>query len=589
MLVVEKIKSFPLLIIQKGMGFNSMITNQTQAYASLFEKASLALGLEKEEDKITNLNEYFNNIEELSALDLKYTILPLDEETFDINANTRTITIPPSFKNGVGVKGDQVAEIIYFTIDRYFDATDLDTQNIYIEWQNANGDKGLSKEYVRDLITQPGKIIFGWPLTSQITEQHGVVDFAVRFYTIKETQEGSQIVYSFSTLPAKITINKSLDFDLVNEDQYQILGDQVIDMIKDRFQNSELTDSDVEAIPPTFLLDLEAGDIIDLDRETGEITLRAQAYGSGNITYFLQKESKVAADGWETLDYEEPVYELTKDKTRQENNIYYIENVDESGRVNGYQVFDGEIPQPNTTVYEKFGDYTVDSVGSYRFKVQNRDGKAKAWTFGNAVTVPEPVVPEINTGIFNKFLENNEGVYSVTLSMVPLEDNLDPAQGGELSYQWSTSKGNIPGAVESSFIATDEDTYLLYVTNTRNKVSKVSDPATYRVTFHATSPVILTETTADFLEIIKQPSLKITLNESAFKFDKVYVQWFEKINPNGDKDLENDEARSEMVEVIRGQEISYTPTETGKFYAKLIAEYNTEYSEPTFSKEWTVV
>ena len=36
-----------------------MITNQTQAYASLFEKASLALGLEKEEDKITNLNEYF--------------------------------------------------------------------------------------------------------------------------------------------------------------------------------------------------------------------------------------------------------------------------------------------------------------------------------------------------------------------------------------------------------------------------------------------------------------------------------------------------------------------------------------------------
>lgn len=566
-----------------------MITNQTQAYASLFEKASLALGLEKEEDKITNLNEYFNNIEELSALDLKYTILPLDEETFDINANTRTITIPPSFKNGVGVKGDQVAEIIYFTIDRYFDATDLDTQNIYIEWQNANGDKGLSKEYVRDLITQPGKIIFGWPLTSQITEQHGVVDFAVRFYTIKETQEGSQIVYSFSTLPAKITINKSLDFDLVNEDQYQILGDEVIDMIRDRFQNSELTDSDVEAIPPTFLLDLEAGDIIDLDRETGETTLRAQAYGSGNITYFLQKESKVAADGWETLDYEEPVYELTKDETRQENNIYYIEDIGESGKVNGYQVFDGEIPQPNTTVYEKFGDYIVDSVGSYRFKVQNRDGKAKAWTYGNVVTIPEPVVPEINTGIFHKFLENNDGVYSVTLSMVPLEDNLDPAQGGVLSYQWSNSKGNIAGAIENSFIATDEDTYLLRVTNTRNKVSKVSDPASYRVTFHATSPVILTETTADFLEIIKQPSLKITLNESAFKFDKVYVQWFEKINPDGDKDLENDEARSEIVEVVRGQEISYAPTETGKFYAKLITEYNTERSEPTFSKEWTIV
>ena len=90
----------------------------------------------------------------------------MDEETFDIDANSRTITVPPSFKHGVGVKGDQVAEIIYFKIDRYFDATDLNTQNIYIEWENAKGEQGLSKEYVRDITTDPDHIIFGWPLAS---------------------------------------------------------------------------------------------------------------------------------------------------------------------------------------------------------------------------------------------------------------------------------------------------------------------------------------------------------------------------------------------------------------------------------------
>ena len=130
-----------------------MITKQTTDYSKLFEKASIALGAKSEDEYITSLNEYFMNIVDLVAMEngLQYTILPLDEEPFVINANTREIEVPPSFKDGVGVQGDQAAEIIYFTIDRYFDATDLNTQNIYIEWRNVNGDEGLSKEYISNL------------------------------------------------------------------------------------------------------------------------------------------------------------------------------------------------------------------------------------------------------------------------------------------------------------------------------------------------------------------------------------------------------------------------------------------------------
>lgn len=37
----------------------------------------------------------------------RYAILPLDEEHFEIDANSRIITVPASFrKNGIAVKGD---------------------------------------------------------------------------------------------------------------------------------------------------------------------------------------------------------------------------------------------------------------------------------------------------------------------------------------------------------------------------------------------------------------------------------------------------------------------------------------------------
>jgi len=53
---------------------------------------------------ITTLDEYFSWLRVLGNINRKYTVLPLDEEYFEINANTRAINIPVSFKkNGVAV------------------------------------------------------------------------------------------------------------------------------------------------------------------------------------------------------------------------------------------------------------------------------------------------------------------------------------------------------------------------------------------------------------------------------------------------------------------------------------------------------
>ena len=89
---------------------------------------------------ITTLEEYYNWLPEIKkdaeGKPTIFTKLPLDEAHFEINPNTRAITIPAEFKkNGIAVQGDDLAEVVYFMIDRYFDAMDLNNTDIYIEWE----------------------------------------------------------------------------------------------------------------------------------------------------------------------------------------------------------------------------------------------------------------------------------------------------------------------------------------------------------------------------------------------------------------------------------------------------------------------
>jgi hypothetical protein len=91
---------------------------------------------------ISSLNEYFHHMTEFASAAVEFgkrtgtdpylLRLPLDEPFFEINANTRAITVPSSLSQ-VGIVGDKYAEILFFRIDRYFDAIDLATRNIYIE------------------------------------------------------------------------------------------------------------------------------------------------------------------------------------------------------------------------------------------------------------------------------------------------------------------------------------------------------------------------------------------------------------------------------------------------------------------------
>lgn len=567
-----------------------MITKQTTEYSKLFEKASLALGAKSEDEYITSLNEYFMNIEYLVQMEngLQYTILPLDEETFDIDANTREILVPKSFKDGVGVQGDQVAEIIYFTIDRYFDATDLNTQNIYIEWRNANGDEGLSREYVRDLTTLPNKIIFGWPLSAEITDSYGTIEFAVRFYSVKEDGDKKEIVYSFATKPQRITINKTMDFEITDG---SIPVYDAKEMIISRFKNSEQTDSESTVDAPIFLLDLVAGDDFNISDPDGHDTvidtyaLKTQAYGTGRVTYYLER-SELDKDEWTSSYNEDPHYELTEDTERHPNKTYYLQIVDEeTGKVTGHQVFDGELPtSSNSTVYERFGLYFINDAGKYRMRAQNRVGAKYANALSKTMIFPEPAAPVVDSTLKNIILERQaDGSYTTTLT-APVVGDLP--KGDEILYHWNSDSNavDVTNTNNTYSISTTEnrynDYYYVTLTNKRNNRSKSSQKATFRVTMPAEPPIIKGN-------LNSYASLGDTLRivaDTTTDWDSIIVKWYEVAVPANGIDPEKDELRF-TGSVDGSGSASYTPDQIGVFYAVLTAVYNEDKTDdrPVYS------
>ena len=574
-------------------GSNSMITKQTTEYSALFEKASKDLGITDPKQYITTLNEYFANITELvtkTEKGLQYTILPLDEETFDIDANTREITIPKSFKDGVGVQGDQVAEIIYFTIDRYFDATDLNTQNIYIEWRNASGDEGLSKEYVRDLTTLPNKIIFGWPLQAEITESAGPVEFAVRFYTLKDEGDKKEIVYSFATKPARIIINKTMGLDITKAgagvDAYD-----ATEMIINRFQNSQITDENLAVDAPTFLLDLIAGkdyDISDPDSYDDFVesyTLRVSAYGTGYVSYSVQ--TAPCGGAWEQPSALDETYILTTDAEKVNHKIYY-KQVETDGVV-GYEIYDGDLPLPekNTTIYERVGEYKVETAGEYRLIATNRQGAKWADKPSNTVVFPMPEMPVVNRdkNPFPVILqpatdEGGNAINAADLTVALIGD----APKGTLTYSWKATKSGettIPGADKATYRVIDnEDVYWATVTNNRNKRSASAPKVGFRVSYPAEKPVIISA--LDSSAYVGE-TIDLMLDMSVKRKDYYVVEWYEAADPRNGINPGND--GNPVATVTPGNDgiATYVPQSDGVFYALIQSIYNGDRSEKIVS------
>lgn len=537
-------------------------TKNREKYQVLFAKAEetlksadpnkLSAGINPKEVEIATLNQYFAYLQDLITVSSNENIksyflrLPLDEELFEINANTRAISIPRSFSsNGVGVQGDETAEIIYFSIDRYFDHTDLanEDMNIVIQWETRDKDRqvitGISPNFGKDIETIPGKIIFGWPIYSELTESPTPIRFAVRFFQLGAADgEGIRpLTYSLATLPAEISVGATIDYDLINKTVQEIDKGK---MITGRIKNVGIYDPSiptpkVPTISTPLYIDGKEADVRIADLpEKGGITLKVSAHPTdiGAVQYNWRKfayDSTTGeyADGSDALEagidngvYEEVTTDLGDDLyyriTSAQNDsviVYspiskedYLENTIYNTEQEGFETKDGNFIK----LFKRYSTATVDKVGIYTVLVGARNGvNTIEQKFADSneekatgIMIPGPLKPTIETpveaaddGIIHIIAQDG----AITLSTTAYKSEEDENAIVKLTYDWKKINEDntfTPVTGENIIITEDkskitiqnlpttglDERYIAEVTAERNKVKTSASSKIYRIT-----------------------------------------------------------------------------------------------------------
>lgn len=158
--------------------------------------------------QIDNIYSYYKNLSAIKAAltdeDYGYLYAPLKEPYFEVNTNSRVITVPDVFRtNGIGVTGDHYAETICFSVNRYFDTRDLSTvDHVYIYWTRDDGTEGKDKAYFIDPIAKADYLIIGWPLNEDKFKTN-----ILKFYISFEDDND----YRLNTLTAQVKVNSTLE------------------------------------------------------------------------------------------------------------------------------------------------------------------------------------------------------------------------------------------------------------------------------------------------------------------------------------------------------------------------------------------
>jgi len=172
----------------------------------------------------------YNNVPILSI------ILPSDERTFDVDLNTREISVPTF----LSVAKDHRAETVYFLVDRYFEYKDLSQTSCMIEYINAAGEGGFYPVPFYDISSYPyyidddnvvheAKMLIPWLIEGDVTKAAGNVQFVLRFYELDEANE--KFTFNLRTKIAtaavlnglnESAIEASIDTDLMSNIMQQI-------------------------------------------------------------------------------------------------------------------------------------------------------------------------------------------------------------------------------------------------------------------------------------------------------------------------------------------------------------------------------
>lgn len=462
-------------------------------YQALFEKVNEILDLPKTDEQgtithaISTLDGYFQHLNEISQKDPSLIILPLDEEKFFIDGNSRKIAVPQAFtKNGVGVQGDHYAEYIYFEIDRYFENIDFGSPSItaVVEFVDANQQKHFTKAWIKYTDEKSSKVTIGWPITQDVTSKAGTIKFSVRLFELDA--DGNSYKRSFGTLIGQLVVNPSLDFAISKAEIDNIQGnlnDDVKNQVLDRMISSPAADySKDKVVSPVFLFRYKngVGPTDPCFADAGDV-LRVQAIAPGSVTYSWSKDNNTIAakNTFEKLEAFKENILIYENKGTETAPSYRLADV----------TADDFADPKKGPYYELYSEYVLpnegDITGEYHCVAQNtmygysRTSKdplniPKGWTADDCkigvVTVPGPT----SFGELKKLpdkIEIRPGASFTVSAAGATEKDRDV-------YSWSFTgddgKSEDIAIKENSCNLLDaEGTYKAFVTRTRN--GKTSD------------------------------------------------------------------------------------------------------------------
>lgn len=150
----------------------------------------------------------------------------INEQPLSINLDGRTISVPSAVATCASVQSDHLAEMLIFEVDRFFDLMDLANTEIYVQWKTGSTE-GDTRIAMIDFATKPGKMLFAWPLTDDVTNTPGVVKFSVRFFV---KNKAGEVVYSLNTQEASLSIRPALATGF-NTTMIDPTGDRMFDSV----------------------------------------------------------------------------------------------------------------------------------------------------------------------------------------------------------------------------------------------------------------------------------------------------------------------------------------------------------------------
>ena len=601
-----------------------MITKKTSENAGLYDKlfadASEVLGA-----PIKTLDEYLFNLEALRQYEvedeqysLRFSRLPVDEPPFVIDANARQIEIPASFKkNGVAVIGDHLAEILYFTIDRYYDTWDLldDDIQVIVQWTHMEAGKekesGISiiKEKDSKVFASEGKIMFGWPINNTVAEKAGSIKFSVRFFKIAD----GHLIFNMNTIPTTVEVKNGLDF--VNADG-DLLANAIDDslLVSYRFKNGlGYQGGEGGAEKPVYIIPLsfytldeednpvfeevdfgtESSTIVDLN-EDGTLTFGVSATGNGDVTYVGYKDSSTNSIPTEFF------YAITEDTTARSDKNYFT--YDET--TGEYTMVAVSAFEDGVDYYDRIAGITADSVGTYWIVTTNtmRPSAGESDTDANwsryddkskEIIVPGPLDPSIEAPASVYLDEENKLYVEVSGSTEQRGDEIIcTLTDGESINMSSTESGYSEGKFfVGTITGTEEEpvnkydkTFTVSVVSKRNGASSDPVTATVRATYPTEKPVVIIANENDITATgTTTGTIKANVaNADSILHEEFTYQWYQ--------DTQFSEALTDDILIEGATSSTYTPTNTGVYYCIVTNTVN-GLSAPseTFNKITVVV